>query len=198
MYKADKVIDSFGSGVGLFTFTNHLMSNKIETKPSDLKDNLEELAALHLSTMMNVYQKEEGTKNQCLTNVQYLYSSVRKSFPGSDIKVVPACVICTSPIDGSTKLNAGHVVVMINNKIFDPSYEVISQSPHRYMLDIKEVGHAVKDFDVEKKRLIIRTWLEFTCYAQQMNSNPPYPLISNEEYYYAQSAFVDELIKEYK
>jgi len=189
MYRSSKVIASLGD-----TLTIHAKINKMEITEKYLTSHLEELGALHLISLMNTYQQKHKIINQCLTNVQFLYTSVRHSFPSCDIKVVPACAVYISPIDHKPKLNAGHVVVMINNKIFDPSYEITSQDP-TYLLDMKVVGEHFKLLPVEGKRLIIQTWLEFTSYATMMNANPPYPLISNKEYYYAQGVFVTDALK---
>jgi hypothetical protein len=85
---------------------------------------------------------------------------------------------------------------MINGNIFDPSYEITSQDP-TYMLDMKAVGEHFKLLPVKGKRLIIQTWLEFTDNAKLMNANPPYPVISNKEYYYAQGVFVTDALKRF-
>jgi len=177
-----------------YALTIHAKINKIEITDEYLSSHLEELAALYLISVMNTYQQEHKITNQCLTNAQLLYTSVRDSFPTCDIKVVPACAVFISPVDHKPKLNSGHVVVMINGNIYDPSFEITSQDP-TYLLHMKVVGVHFKLLSVKTKRLIINNWLEFTTNATRMNANPPYPLVSKKEYYDAQWVFVTDTIK---
>ena len=188
------ILSSLTSGEGLHTLRNHAKMNKLrlEEVMISIYQNPEELVALHIINLMNQYQQQNQIKNECSTNTQYLYDCIRESFPHCDIKVKAVGVFFETYENQTTLLpyNGGHVVVIINKKIFDPSYEISSQDGE-YFQTLKEVGDNkfLKLSNKNVKRVIINKFLEFQKMAEEKNKGEV--MVSNREYYDQQADFID-------
>ena len=73
-----------------------------------------------LVDFMREYQKLNNSKGKCVSNVQYLFDSMVAS-GYKNVKVVPT--ICVSNLTNKLFI---HLIVIRDDVIFDPSYEVAS------------------------------------------------------------------------
>lgn len=121
---------------------------------------------------MMKYQKKNNIKGKCLDNSQILYDYCKNK----GIKNVKTqAYICT----GETEINGKktiilidkHMVILVNDKIIDPSYEIHSLSKKKYYKSYREFMDSeyfenFGGFDEIK----LKGYLNFVKYSESMNS----------------------------
>jgi hypothetical protein len=149
-------------------------------KPT-LKNMVEELISL-----MNEYQKKYNIKEHCITNTQYLYDCIKLNFP----KARTQAVLCTVLNDKKevTKIIT-HMVVMIDDLIYDPSYEINSLQNVHYFDNVKSLVSAVPNLPKEKISNMITHFLEFIKFSCEINNGGL--LISNNKIYHDQADYIE-------
>lgn len=113
--------------------------------------------ALQLVQKMWEFQKRENITSQCICNCKYLYDTVKYSNKDANIKVISVIA----------KINphyycCRHVVVVYNDTIIDPSYEIGHHQGVRYFT-------TVGDFIANNPTLTDdKAWLKqaITCFIE--------------------------------
>jgi hypothetical protein len=156
-----------------------------------------------LIAVMHKYQKDNNIKNECIANTQYLYDSLKSSFP--DIQAKARAVIAfrhvekeLGVIDGKMNVHFDdyfiiHMCVDIgNDKLVDPSQDIndlpnvtyIGYDIVNFMKKVRSWGH-----DEEQIKKIIKQYVEFIKYAERINDGEM--LYANKKYYNEQADYVE-------
>ena len=151
---------------------------------------INEIKQLHNHMMK--YQKENNIKKRCLDNSQILYDYCK--YKGIE-NVKAQAYICT----GETEINGKktimlideHMVILLDDEIVDPSYEIDSLSKKNYYKSYREFmdSEYFDGFDEIK----LRKFLNFVEYSNSMNSGEF--VFSNEKYHDDQFDYLINLIK---
>ena len=192
----ETIIAMLISEEGLPTLLNHSRMNNLRSEDMAVRLLMkpEEIATLYLIHLMNQFQIKNGTKDKCIVNAQYVLRILQNSGKRCDIEVIPVVAVYNLNEYGVI-INKGHMVLKMNNLIFDPSYEVSSQDP-KYLLNMKDIASdkCVKSISVEIKRDIIKSWLEFQKHSKVINEGL-HMLKGEEEYFHHQADFVEPFFK---
>lgn len=133
------------------------------------------------------YQKAHNITNKCYVNSMYFLDSVKRGFPMA--RAVP--VFCISG-----KRNIVHLVVMINDEIFEPSYDMENLPDKVYLQTVMELRQSFWATSNTEEVIIahVRKFLELTEHAAQINLLKMMPS-SKEDllYYHAQADYCDEV-----
>ena len=137
---------------------------------------------------MYAYQLKNGVKNQCMTNSQYIYDSMRYSG-------VSAARVCATLVlhQGDMVLNIiNHLVVRVNDRIIDASYDVASLKGKKYCFTVAEFLEACKELNLHLplKKKTIENFVHFLGISKRMNAGEI--LVSDKIYYNKQADFVAE------
>jgi len=145
---------------------------------------------------MHQYQKENHIIKHCTDNVLFLYDCIRASDPSLCPKI---CAVLCIKLDIESKhvrINMGHLVVVIQDKIFDPSFELCGFEYYSTVKNFKTRIHEIENtctfVEPVDKRLCVKTFLHFQTLATRMNQGEG--LISDRDYYNKQADHV-ELLK---
>lgn len=157
---------------------------------------------------MHEYQRKHDIKKQCITNTQYLYDSIRASFPSLNVKVKAIIgfrnnddVVAVNEKNKKKYINREthtivHMVVLIDNKkIFDPSAEINDMKDLQYVgFDFQKLIKTLRELgmteDMVKK--LIKDYMTFFGYENQMNNGKT--LIVDRQYYNNQADYVEEVM----
>lgn len=146
---------------------------------------------------MRNFQKENCIKNQCVTNVQYLYDCIKNNESiNISIKIKPVIVVSIC----ENRCIAGHLVLSIyeDNEeiIIDPSYDVFSIKNKYYYDNIKSFTENCCDKSNSESKVfaqnIISTFMKFVKLADQMNNGKF--LICDKEFYNNQADYIEKII----
>jgi hypothetical protein len=143
-------------------------------------------------SLMRDYQKMHNIKGQCGTNSMYLVDNLRNF--GFNAKVQPVIVVSTS--SDSIVVNSGHLVVIYNNVLLEPSYEIYSLKTKHYCFNVKEFIDLVKQYKLEniitndKTKEFIKNYLSFCNLAKQINEGEF--LIADRKFYDDQADYVEK------
>jgi hypothetical protein len=153
---------------GLTTLSHYIRINNqnlMDAKPQIFD-------TLYLVHLMNQFQLDNGIKNKCCVNAQFLYRTLQNNYPTeTSLKVLPVVAVYNRT-ENSVTINKGHMVVKINNLIFDPSYEVSSSRDLKYLYNMKDIStdESVKKCCDDFKRDVIKSWLDFQKFADLINN----------------------------
>lgn len=140
-------------------------------------------------TCMIMYQKMHNVTNHCVTNVQYLYDSIRMSNVNYK-PVAKAVVVFSKDSTGLMRIVTGHLVVMFNGKLIETSYDVLSLPDRVYVDNIKDLKNMFgADYKLASFRECVTNFLEFVKKANIINKNGN-PYISSKFHYDKQADFV--------
>lgn len=143
-----------------------------------------------LINLMLEYQKIHEIKQECITNSQYLYSSLNKS--GLNVKVEPVIVIGKR---GFNTIIVNHMVVIMyankDIKILDASYDVIILQDKKYIHNINDFMKNFKD-DLSKEgiRYTLSNHINFVNHAKKINSGKT--LICDKNHYNNQADYIEK------
>ena len=130
---------------------------------------------------MHNYQTENYIKGMCLVNCRYFYKNILHNFPQSTAR--PAPVICVS----GCKVII-HMVVIINDKIYDPSYEIFSLKDVKYFHSVKQYfDNNPPEFRLQLGPVVIKEFLNFIEFSKTLSS-----LVIDDEYYTALADYVEK------
>lgn len=133
------------------------------------------------------YQKINNIENQCVTNSQYLYSCIKHNLPDMLPKTIP--VICVLADDNKVVYGfITHVVVVVNNKILDSSYQSSSRNP-LYFENLKEVFDLV-DLDNIQKKFLTEQFINLFNLTKKINAGEL--IICDKDFYYSQHEYVSK------
>lgn len=141
------------------------------------------------------YQFKNSIKHECMTNVQYLYDSIKMS---TNVKCKVKAVMVTNLNGDTLTFVAGHLVIELPDRIIDPSYDVfVSLKNTRYFDNIKDL---LDSFDKKGRELFIEKYkrgfdkfLDFVKIADKMNSG--ICMVHDNIFYNAQADYVSKMIQ---
>ena len=154
------------------------------------------------------YQKLNNTKRHCIDNVQYYRDNILN--PHGNIKVRAVMCYCKqikqkrkgdcTIVDANVYIVCAHLVVVYNNKIIDPSYEISKLNPNYYftLKDFVEsvpLEHHFQNGKLSKKQ--VKEHLDFVELAEKINnqsSSDPLTYYLSLEYYNKQADYVDKCV----
>jgi len=125
-----------------------------------------------IAKMMRIFQKTKNITNQCITNSQYLYDTIRYNFPHLNVKVANKIVFVQ---DENKMIN--HMVVMIDEHIIESSYDIFKIKNKKY-IDNNNVPEVMKNWSNKFKK-----------FADQMNNG--HKLVCDVSYYNEQADFLE-------
>jgi len=133
---------------------------------------------------MRHYQCENKTVGKCVTNTQYLIDCIRYNLPHLSAKAIPA-------IAKSGALLTIHMVVTINGRIVDPSYEICSMDNVQYYRTIGDLASKVDVGTGDFTKRLLSEFIVFTKLADRINNKEDI-VITDKEYYDGQADFIDK------
>ena len=141
---------------------------------------------------MHTFQRERGVKDQCVTNTQFLYDTIKHNHD-VDVKAT-ACIVISKDIKAKELKVIIHLVLTVKDQIIDPSYDVFSLEDKHYYFNIASFSKSVKDitlpFVFQKKNITI--FLEFLDFAKKINKGQL--IITDKQHYTDQADFVEASI----
>lgn len=159
--------------------------------------NINELQIVSAFNYMLEYQRKNIIKGKCITNVQYLYDSIKENIKNCNIKIIS--VFVTSVHQNIHRLISPHLVLLLDdNDIIDPSYEVYSLKNKKYYFTFKDLNDTIDiinycnynpEYNIKE---IINRHICITQIADEMNSGKKW--ITDEEYYNNQADYIQKKI----
>jgi hypothetical protein len=134
---------------------------------------------------MREYQRVNNIKGKCVTNTQYLHTTMKKIGVGNSFKA-EAVITVSNEGDSVTKICAGHIVITLDNTaMVDSSYDVFSLPDKKYFYTIKEFMDFVNLYSEEDRshfniKKIIKHYMRFRFYADEINRGN---FVSDKQYY---------------
>jgi hypothetical protein len=153
--------------------------------------NKKQIILANIVLLMREYQKKHNIKRQCVTNCQYLYDTFKANYPLSDVKVKAVIGILSN--EDETIIYEGHVVVEVEEVIFEPSYEVYSIRNIEYFDNIKQFKNVFAFRNKNDMKDTIKEFINFTKIADTINNGEL--TITDKEHYDNQADYVEEKIK---
>ena len=108
---------------------------------------------------MHEYQKINDITGECITNVQYLYDILTYN-TNLDVKVKSVYVVFNYD-DETSVICTGHLCVLINGVLFDPSYQYAKIKDAKYIVTFKELNKHLKNVDSVTKKKTFKKLLIF-------------------------------------
>ena len=145
------------------------------------------------------FQKQNNIKEQCITNSQYLYDVIKKTFPHANVKAKAVCVISDDErifehnkrqIRAEKTVIGGHVVLFYNDVMIDSSYEISCLKAKSYFDNIKELMNNTKMND-DTKKFTISNHLKCMKFAEEINNGKL--VITSKEYYNNLADYMDNI-----
>ncbi len=134
--------------------------------------------------LMHKFQKLNNINKKCILNTKYFYEYLIYNFPELPARAV--VVICLTGIK-----TIMHMVVMVNDKIYDPSYEIFSLKDVKYFNNIKQY---LDNITPESRKIlgkkVIEKFIEFTKYANLINNKKL--IVVDDKYYQTQGNYVEK------
>jgi len=151
-----------------------------------------------IMALMHEYQKTNNVKKECITNTQYLYDCMKANFPASNARAKAVICVKTDEKNESNTFIV-HMVIMVNERIYDPSYEINSLENVVYHDNIKKLISSfdnIKDIPTSAKQVLSNTFtqfIEFTKKEDEINNNGL--LICDKKFYNDQADYIEEYLK---
>ena len=123
-------------------------------------------------------------KGACATNAKCMRDYLKKTHPDKKIEVYPAIV--TS--DEGVRI---HLIILADEALIDPSYDVFSMENKRYYLNIKEFVDAIENSADKQNELrnLGKDFMKYLDCANEINSGTFENF--NAELYNKQTEYVD-------
>jgi hypothetical protein len=149
--------------------------------------------------LMRKYQKENNIKKECVTNVQYLYDSI-KMILKNNVKAKAVYVFGEDYVKEHSFFSGGHLILTFDddeNMVIDPSYEVYSLKNKRYFSNIKDLLDSfsnIDTIDTNSIKKMVNDHITFIKLANQINNGDL--LVCDREHYNNQADYVQNCIKQ--
>lgn len=146
---------------------------------------------------MREFQEKNNIKKQCITNTQYLYDCIKMNSRNTNVKAKAVLVVSNDDETDTSVFVGGHLVVVLDDElILDPSYDVFSLKNRSYFDNIKDLMDMFSDKHTLKTKVDIKKLIEqhiqFKKYADQINNDEC--LVSEKKNYNTQADYVEELM----
>lgn len=135
------------------------------------------------------FQKNNNIKGQCITNTQYLYDHINHNF--SNIKQKANAVICVTYNNNIITLIV-HMVIVIENIIYDPSYEIISLNNVCYYNNINTLISILPNISKEQISKTFKDFVKFIELARKINEGGL--LVCDKDFYNNQADYVEKTL----
>jgi hypothetical protein len=138
------------------------------------------------------YQKNNNIKGQCITNAQYLYDYINHNFPNINPKAKAVVCLGNDNENNITKCIC-HMVIMIDDIIYDPSYEIISLNDIYYFGNMKSFSSYIKKIPLFPEDIYLKTvsnFIEFIKLADKINEGGL--LVCDKDFYNNQADYVEK------
>ena len=144
---------------------------------------------------MREYQKENNITKQCITNSQYLYDIIKMN-SSNNVKTKAVFVFSDKNEEDACIFISGHLVVVLDDDtMIDPSYDIFCLKNTSYFDNIKDLMNIFDDkvlvktkFDIKK---IIRDHIHFMKIAEQINNGDC--VITEKEHYNRQADYIEKI-----
>lgn len=140
---------------------------------------------------MYKFQKDRDIKNQCVTNTQFLYDNIKNSY---NVKVkARACLVISMNTEIHEHRTIAHLVLYVNDKMLDPSYEIAFLKSKEYCFDIKTYMQATRENNISPDfyKSVIGSFIEFLNLADRMNAGEL--LVCDKSFYHEQANFIEAM-----
>jgi hypothetical protein len=113
---------------------------------------------------MRKFQKNNNIKKQCLTNTQYLYDII-KSNNINNVKVKAVFALSNNYDTDTSVFVGGHLILVLDNDvIIDPSYDIFSLKNISYFYNIKDLINTTNTtLSVNNKNKLKTIYRELMC-----------------------------------
>ena len=142
----------------------------------------------HVINPMLEYQQINNIEKYCITNAQYLYDILTTNIVfynlKNKVKLQAVFAISDDKEENLTRCVI-HLVVMFDNIVLDPSYDVSSMPNVEYYDTIKKVSSHKFEKDYLTK------FIQFIGYSKDMINGKG--LINDKEYYHSQADYVESV-----
>ena len=147
---------------------------------------------------MYTFQKKYEIKNECMTNAQYLYDSLRLS--GFHVRACPLLATSYTKIAGSDDYEfnvvAGHVGLLLDNRIIiDGSYDIMSSPNVQYYTTIANLFETHPHLKNDKKfaMYVVEGLCIFQKIANRINNGEL--IVNDKDFYHKQADYVESVLK---
>jgi hypothetical protein len=142
---------------------------------------------------MREFQKINNIKNQCMTNTQTLYDILKNNNLCYFNAKAKAVFAISNNKETNTVNIIHHIVIIVNNIIIDPSYDVYSLINIDYYDNIKDFTSL---FENPQKQLLnlkeyLTKFIHFTKIAIDINNGEL--RIANKDFYNKQADYIEKL-----
>ena len=149
-----------------------------------MNSQIEKTIQLFIKHMIK-FQKDNNIKGQCITNTQFLYDCIKRIYPNVKAKAV-ICVINNNNIIKCIV----HMIIIIDNIIYEPSYEIVSYGNVVYYDNIKTI---ISNLPSISKDMISKTFNDFIEFIQLANKiNEGGLLVCDKDFYNNQADYVEK------
>jgi hypothetical protein len=139
---------------------------------------------------MREFQKTHCIKEQCVTNAQYLYDCIKVNSL-YNVKVKPVIVVSFDNVTKSVVCVGGHLIVVLDDEtIFEPSYDVFALKNKSYFDNIKML---MDSYDNELKTILKKSicyFIPFVKLAERINNGEL--VICDKDFYNNQADYIDK------
>jgi hypothetical protein len=162
----------------------------------DSMDNeTQELVLANTILYMREYQHLHNIKKQCITNTQFVYDILSLRY-GTDRIKATAVIVIGEDEQGRNYICDGHMVILFDETIIDPSYELYSLKNKKYFSTIANYKSYISyaQDETEKYKNTIKQHLTFRKLAEEINSGGF--VIVDKTYYIQLTDYIDKQITE--
>ncbi len=143
---------------------------------------------------MREYQKQNNIKKQCVTNAQYLYDII-KTHSSNNVKIKSVFVVSNNKEENTVIIVSGHLVIIDNETIIEPSYDVFCLKNKSYYDNFNDFINAFDDknefkskFDVKQ---LMSNYIYFMKLSERMNNSEF--IITSKPYYNELADYIEKL-----
>ena len=145
---------------------------------------------------MREFQKENKIKTQCVTNTQYSYDIIKNNSSITNVKAKAVYVFSNDAETDTLHFVGGHLVVVLDDEtIIDPSYDVFCLKNKSYFDNIKDL---MDNFDDKNKlntkidiRIMVSQHIRFMKLAAQINRGEL--VFTDKKFYNDQADYIEKL-----
>ena len=144
---------------------------------------------------MREYQKENNIKKQCVTNSQYLYDTIKIN-SNNNVKTKAVFVFSNNNEEDTAIFVGGHIVVVLDDEtIIEPSYDIFCLKNKSYFDNIKDLVNMFDDKVGLKSKIDIKKLvcdhIQFMKISEQINNGEL--IITEKEHYNKQADYIEKL-----
>lgn len=146
---------------------------------------------------MREYQKNNDVKRQCITNAQYLYDILKINKFKNSIQARAVLLVSVDDEKDITIINNAHMVVVIDDVLYDPSYETFNLKNKMYFFNVKDFIQKCV-FDESHKdvmRDMIKSFLKIKEFEKEINDGGL--VITDKVFYNNQADYIEKAQKEF-